>query len=89
MLFAALHMSAIGTKRTLSSWQSMSAFGGKSDIKLPIAEQSRFYGYTPFCNGPGGVKSPRVIVTPPSSRFCPWSALRPPHYAVRRNGEPI
>src|SRR5262249_3642675 len=22
-------------------------------------------------------------------RFCPWSALRPPHYAVRRNGEPI
>ena len=42
MLFAALHMSAIGTKRTLSSWQSMSAFGGKSDIKLPIAEQSRW-----------------------------------------------
>jgi hypothetical protein len=30
-----------------------------------------------------------VIVTPPSSRFCPWSAPRPPHYAVRRNGEPI
>jgi hypothetical protein len=28
-------------------------------------------------------------VTPPSSRFCPWSAPRPPHYAVRRNGEPI
>ena len=23
-------------------------------------------------------------VTPPSSRFCPWSAPRPPHYAVRR-----
>ena len=41
------------------------------------------------CNGPGDVKSPRVIVTPPSSRFCPWSAPRPPHYAVRRNGEPI
>jgi hypothetical protein len=40
-------------------------------------------------NGPGDVKSPRVIVTPPSSRFCPWLALRPPHYAVRRNGEPI
>src|SRR5262249_5861956 len=48
-----------------------------------------FYEYTPFCNGPGDVKSPRVIVTPPSSRFCPWLALRPPHYAVRRNGEPI
>jgi hypothetical protein len=31
------------------------------------------YEYTPFCNGPGDVKSPRVIVTPPSSRFCPWS----------------
>src|SRR5215470_5242844 len=44
--------------------------------------------YTAFCNGPGDVKSPRVIVTPPSSRFCPWSAPRPPHYAVRRNGEP-
>jgi hypothetical protein len=33
-----------------------------------------FYEYTPFCNGPGDV-------TPPSSRFCPWSAPRPPHYA--------
>jgi len=33
--------------------------------------------------GPGDVKSPRVIVKPPSSRFCPWLALRPPHYAVR------
>src|SRR5262249_15819848 len=32
--------------------------------------------YTAFCNGPGDVKSPRVIVTPPSSRFCPWSAPR-------------
>jgi hypothetical protein len=39
--------------------------------------------YTPFCNGPGEVKSPRVIVTPLGSRFCPWSALRPPHDAVR------
>jgi hypothetical protein len=27
-----------------------------------------------FCNGPGDVKSPRVIVTPPSSRFCPCAA---------------
>src|SRR6516164_5757838 len=36
-----------------------------------------------FCNGPADVKSPRVIVKPPSSRFCPWLALRPPHYAVR------
>jgi hypothetical protein len=47
------------------------------------------YEYTPFCNGPSDVKSPRVIITPPSSRFCPWLALRPPHYAVRRNGELI
>jgi hypothetical protein len=27
------------------------------------------YEYTPFCNGPVDVKSPRVIVAPPSSRF--------------------
>jgi hypothetical protein len=46
------------------------------------------YEYTPFCNGPVDVNcSP--IVTPPSSRFCPWSTLRPPHYAVRGSGEPI
>ena len=31
--------------------------------------------------------SPLLIVTPPSSRFCPWSTLRPPHYAVRGSGE--
>src|SRR5262245_35519468 len=48
-----------------------------------------FNEYTPFCNGPGDVKFPRVIVTPPSSRFCPWSTLRPPHCAVRGSGEPI
>src|SRR6266508_6629861 len=41
---------------------------------------ARVYEYTPFCNGPVDVNcSP--IVTPPSSRFCPWLALRPPHYA--------
>src|SRR6266700_2590410 len=37
----------------------------------------RINEYTPFCNGPRDVKSPRVIITPPSSRFCPWLALRP------------
>src|SRR6516162_2916853 len=43
----------------------------------------RFYEYTSFfCNGPGDVKSPRVIVTPPSSRFCPWSAPRPPYHLI-------
>src|SRR5262249_33971336 len=30
--------------------------------------------------------SPPVIVTPPSSRFCPWSALRLPHDAIRESG---
>ena len=30
--FAALHMSAFGTKRTFQSCRSMSAFGGKADI---------------------------------------------------------
>src|SRR5262245_1233809 len=64
-------------------------FSGLSGHRPSTADRSRFYEYTPFCNGPGDVKSPRVIVTPPSSRFCPWLALRPPHYAVRRNGEPI
>jgi hypothetical protein len=46
------------------------------------------YEYTPFCNGPDEVK-PLMIVTSPSSSFCPWSTLRPPHYAVRGSGEPI
>src|SRR5262245_61739139 len=55
----------------------------------PPTRHLRVNEYTLFCNGPGDVKFPRVIVTPPSSRFCPWSAPRPPHYAVRRNGEPI
>src|SRR5215467_12351719 len=66
-----------------------SAFRGQSGHQPAIAGQLRFYEYTPFCNGPGDVKSPRVIVTPPSSRFCPWSTLRPPHYAVRGSDEPI
>jgi transposase len=49
----------------------------------------RVYESRPFCNGPVDVKCPRVIVTSPSSRFCPWSTLRSPHYAVRGSGEPI
>src|SRR5262245_16893315 len=89
MSFAAVHSDAIGTKRTSRDLGYLSAFGAKGH-RPAIAYQSRFNEYTPFfCNGPGDVKSPRVIVTPPSSRFCPWSAPRPPHYAVRRNGEPI
>ena len=32
MLFAAVHMSAIGTKRTSRPIRPMSAFGGKADI---------------------------------------------------------
>src|SRR5262249_41696491 len=43
---------------------------------------------TTFCNGPVDVNC-SSIATPPSSRFCPWSAPRPPHYAVRGSGEPI
>ena len=46
-------------------------------MNLSRAYKKRIYEYTPFCNGPGDVKSPRVIVTPPSSRFCPWLAPRP------------
>ena len=44
--------------------------------------------YTPFCNGPVDVKRP-LIVTSPSSCFCPWSTPKPPHDAVRGSGEPI
>jgi hypothetical protein len=66
----------------------MSAFPTLLGVERTLAGQP-LYEYTAFCNGPGDVKFPRVIVTPPSSRFCPWSAPRPPHYAVRRNGEPI
>src|SRR5262249_38338178 len=59
-------------------------------VRLPESGQGwAIYEYTPFCNGPGDVKSPRVIVASPSSRFCPWSTLRPPHCAVRGSGEPI
>src|SRR5262249_31386569 len=57
--------------------------------RADVPANARVYEYTPFCNGPGDVKSPRVIVASPSSRFCPWSTLRPPHCAVRGSGEPI
>src|SRR5947207_14716186 len=57
----------------------MSAFPTLLGVERTSAGQL-LYEYTAFCNGPGDVKSPRVIVTPPSSRFCPWSASRPPHF---------
>src|SRR5262245_3733087 len=79
------HESAYGTKRTYRICPLSGAKRTSASDCLPIT----IYEYTAFCNGPGDVKYPRVIVTPPSSRFCPWSAPRPPHYAVRRNGEPI
>jgi hypothetical protein len=63
------------------------AIFGQNPVILPQAQ--RVNEYTAFCNGPGDVKSPRVIVASPSSRFCPWSTLRPPHCAVRGSGEPI
>jgi hypothetical protein len=66
-------------------------FGANPRTSFAAASDCRtveIYEYTPFCNGPVDVNcSP--IVTPPSSRFCPWSAPRPPHYAVRGSGEPI
>src|SRR6516162_1782722 len=80
-------MSPIGPTRTSGEVRYRAAMRGTADHTRPDPRR-RVYEYTPFCNAPGDVKSPRVIVTPPSSRFCPWSALRPPHYAVRRNGEP-
>jgi hypothetical protein len=43
----------------------------------------------PSVMGPVMSSLPRVIVASPSSRFCPWSTLRPPHCAVRGSGEPI
>src|SRR5215471_14995277 len=62
-----------------------------SGVKRPSVSDCQtiaIHEYTPFCNGPVDVNcSP--IVTPPSSRFCPWSTLRPPHRAVRGSGEPI
>jgi hypothetical protein len=69
-------MSHLGQKRRCGHARSMSGL-------LESGHGWVIYEYTPFCNGPGDVKSPRVIVTAPSSRFCPWSAPRPPHYAVR------
>jgi hypothetical protein len=75
-------------------WRSVtldchSNFHRRTPLLSVQPEQSRFYEYTPFCNGPGDVKSPRVMIASPSSRFCPWSTLRPPHCAVRGSGEPI
>ena len=85
--FAAQHMSLNGTSRTSGDVRLESAKWTKADIDQ-VAVTRDFYEYTSFCNGPVDVKcSP--IVTPPSSRFCPWSTLRPPHYAVRGSGEPI
>jgi hypothetical protein len=64
---------------------SMSRFVGRFQGKRTFAR--RIYEFTPFCNGPDEVKSPELIVTPLGSRFCPWSTLRPPHDAIRGNGE--
>src|SRR5262249_17521883 len=53
-----------------------------ASLPLQSSLMSKTYLKSDHFNGGGSV-------TPPSSRFCPWSAPRPPHYAVRRNGEPI
>jgi hypothetical protein len=45
-------------------------------LQKPLASRGASTdGLTPFCNGPVDVKCPHVIVTPPGSRFCPWSTL--------------
>src|SRR5262249_17439497 len=79
----------LGSRRSFNLRIGISLPPSKCLPVCPPKQTTQVNEYTPFCNGPGDVKSPRVIVTPPSSRFCPWLALRPPHYAVRRNGEPI
>jgi hypothetical protein len=52
----------------------MSTFAPLVGAKRTSISARRFI-FAPFYNGPGDVKPPRVIVTPPSSRFCPWLAL--------------
>jgi glc operon protein GlcG len=58
----------IGVSRVDSKDDAQIAQAGADAVDdglLRIASQ--FYEYTPFCNGPCDVKSPQVIVTPPSS----------------------
>jgi hypothetical protein len=59
-MFAAPHETAHGTARTLGDVRLESAKCAKADM-ISRYHQSRFYEYTPFCNGPGDVKSPRVM----------------------------
>lgn len=40
-----------------------------------------------FCNGPSFVKSPLNDISSPGSCFCPWSARRPPHHAIRSRAD--
>ena len=72
--------------RHIASFRAAHQFG-RIWSEADINHRAGFY--TPFCNGPGDVKSPQVIIASPSSRFCPWSKLRPPHCAVRGSGKSI
>jgi len=56
------------------------AFRGKADCRVWFA-RANLCVHALSVMGPMRSSHP-VIVTPPSSRLCPWSALRPPHYAV-------
>lgn len=42
-----------------------------------------------FCNGPLSVKSLGMIISSLGSCFCPWSARRLPHYAIRSTSRQV
>jgi len=63
--------------------------GPKRTLIRSLSPIRDFMSTRPSVMGPVMSSLPRVIVASPSSRFCPWSTLRPPHCAVRGSGEPI
>jgi hypothetical protein len=67
------HYIAFGQTLTFDDVGLMFYVAPKADIGR------HFMSTRPSVMGPMR-SSPLVIVTSPSSRFCPWSTLRPPHY---------
>src|SRR5262249_17860678 len=64
---------------TLNHFEGDSRTGESDFLRIGINGHRSAWSFMstrPSENGPGDVKSPRVIVTPPSSRFCLWSARR-------------
>jgi hypothetical protein len=61
----ATYTSASNTTRTFRDVRFQVAIRCQADLSKPHST-GRIYEYAPFCNGPRDVKSPRVIVTPPS-----------------------